>query len=345
MSATIEQIAQRVGVSPGTVSRVLNGKNKENRPAIAKRAERIRRVAAELGYRPNVAARQMLRGRFDLIALLNCGDLGFDWFPRSLLHGIHEKTASFGSRLAITEIEGRRFQDPDYAPDVLRESMVDGLIVHLGTHEEKTAGALFERDPLPVVYVNHKAELHSVYPDDVAGGEMAARGLIEAGHTEIGFLTGGIPSRRGAHHSEPDRAEGFGMAMRDAGLRPDRLCVDADYDRDDAVPYARRFLERYPDMTGVVTYKIELAISLREAAALTGRLNDLSIVCFHEREFHAATGIPMPTLVIPFRKVGETAAEMVEALIRKPDRPMRSRAVPYRWFDRKDTILPPRVKR
>src|SRR5271154_5907221 len=100
---TLEDVAARAGVSPGTVSRVLNGKNKENRPAIAKRSERIRRIALQLGYRPNAAARSISRGRFRAVAFVTCGDIGIDWYPISELNGIHAALDKLEWRLLFNE--------------------------------------------------------------------------------------------------------------------------------------------------------------------------------------------------------------------------------------------------
>jgi DNA-binding LacI/PurR family transcriptional regulator len=344
MAATIEQIAERVGVSAGTVSRVLNGKNKENRPAIARRADRIRRIANELGYRPNAAARQMLRGKFDLIALLNCGDLGFDWFPRPLLHGLHDRVAGFGSRLAITELPMEGFREPDFAPDVLRQSQFDGLIVHLSAPQiERQVQRYFNRDPLPVVYVNQKLPHRGVYPDEVQGGRMAASALIQAGHREIGFLTSGDPFRPDAHFSEADRAAGFRQVMEEHGLNPERFRRNLQWDHNDQVDDAKAYLHANPEMTAVVVYKIEMASALREAAHRLGRIDDLQLVLFHEAEFHANMSFRLPTLIIPFREVGVAAADMVQQLIDHHKVRPRSIAVPYAQFYGRDLIRPPRT--
>lgn len=341
MGVTIEQIAGHLGVSPGTVSRALNGKNKENRPSMIRRSQEIRQLASNLGYRPNLAARQMVRGRFDLISFLNCGAQGFDWFPRPLLHGIHDGVAAFGSRLAITEIARNQFAEPNYVPDVLSESMVDGAIVHLGMNPIPAASLMFENHPLPATYVNHKAKFNAVYPDELQGGEMAAQALIDAGHREIGFVTLNPPNHDGAHFSEIERVEGFRGAMRRHRLPDDRICTRGGGDDTNMIPYMLDYLDQYPQLTAVIAYKLEVAIALREAARIRSRLNRLSMLVFNDIPFQSSTGVPMPTLVIPFRSIGLASAEMVQQLISKSTELIPSLALPYTELTMHELIAPP----
>src|SRR5450755_342193 len=116
--STLEDIAARAGVSVGTVSRVLNGKNKENRPAIARRSEKIRRIALQLGYRPNVAARSMLRGTFRAVAFVTCGDLGNDWYPIAALNSIHARLEASQWRLMFNELPASKIGDPKLVPNL-----------------------------------------------------------------------------------------------------------------------------------------------------------------------------------------------------------------------------------
>ena len=80
--ATLAEIAREAGVSPATVSNVLNGRNKENWGSSARRADEIRAVAQRMGYRPNAAARATATGRFGAVALLLL--LGAVWLKKTV---------------------------------------------------------------------------------------------------------------------------------------------------------------------------------------------------------------------------------------------------------------------
>lgn len=332
---TLEDVATRAGVSPGTVSRVLNGKNKENRPAIAKRSEKIRRIALQLGYRPNVAARSMLRGAFRAVAFVTCGDLGNDWYPISALNSIHAALEASEWRLMFNELPASKIGDPKLVPNLFRETSVDGLIINLLPVFSEDLVEYFESQPLPCVWLNLKRPRGSVYPDETSGAELAVKYLIKRGHKRIGFFSRLFASP--THYSVMDRFAGYSSAMSAANLpahrhlpllgnRTEALQPAA------AMARARDFLERFADADAVVCYEHEEAICMMVAAERIGRRvpDTLEIVGFHEREIRSNSGLSIPTAIIPFRDLGAHAVEMVRQMIDSGDREIPSVAVPFK---------------
>jgi LacI family transcriptional regulator len=312
MAATIQDIAVRAGVSPGTVSRILNGKNKENRPTMIQRAARVRELATELGYRPNAAARSILSGKFGLVAFVTCGDWGADWFPRSVLHGIHQALEEQHLRLVITEVKADRLNDPKYAPTLVREASVDGIIVHLDTRYGQSAIDYFESLNIPVIWVNNLMPRRAVYPDDEPAARMLTEQLIAEGHRKIGYVRFG--QEFVAHYSVAARREGYRAAMAAAGL-PTREW-ERDYPGEalfGAEKMAAEFMDVCGDCTAAVCYEVSEAVTLHAAAARCGRRvpEDLKIVAFHEREVRSHTGLEIPTMLIPFYEIGYSAATML----------------------------------
>jgi LacI family transcriptional regulator len=346
---TIEEIAKQAGVSAGTVSRVLNGKNKEDRPAIARRCARIREIAQTLGYRPNVAARSMLRGRFGLVAFVTCGTIGLDWFPHPMLHGIHGALESADTRLTVNEIAAEKFEDEHFVPLLLRESTVDGMIIHLNPAFSDRIVPFFEGDRVPCAWVNAKRPLRCIYPDDFAGGVFATRDLIARGHKKIAFF-----NRTGLneswHFSESDRLAGYRHAMEQAGLEPilyDQGKVPRHELFKQVVDRARRALTAFGDATAVLCYEMEEAIPLWVACSERGiKLPaDLDILAFHETPIESETAIPVRTVIVPFKQVGIEAANMMNQMIETGQRELPSIAVPYAEIetDRPITLLPDAV--
>lgn len=333
MAVTIEEIARRAGVSAGTVSRILNGKNKENRPTIAKRAKRIRRIASEMGYRPNAAARSMIRGRFGLVALLTCGDLGFDWFAPSLLHGIHHSLESHDSRLVINEVCGSLLANPDYVPKLFQESAVDGVLVNVDTKLPNTTIPYFESQPFPTVLLNRKHSRRAVFPDEVMGGRLAAEHLMREGRRRIGYFKLSTPEKE-PHYSVHDRHTGFRHAMESAGLSASRSRLGYTVYSDklnNSVDCAESFIKEFPDVDGIVCYRIVDAIAMHAAMCRRGmRLGeDLDLIVFHEREIHSNTSIPMHTMIIPFKQVGIEAVNMIMATLEGGPEAEGATIVPY----------------
>ncbi|MEM1166516.1 MAG: LacI family DNA-binding transcriptional regulator [Planctomycetota bacterium] len=318
MTPTIQEIATRAGVSPGTVSRVLNGRNKENRPAIARRAEHIRQLAQEMGYRPNAAARSMISGRFGTMAFVTCGDLGFDWFPPALLHGVHTELDDRGYRLVMNELAGTELTSEIASPWLFREQAVDAILLHL---DAKIPGALerfHESHPSRVVLLNANLERDCVFPDEVAGGMIAGQHLIAAGHRAIGYFF--LDQAGEPHFSATDRRRGLEISMLEAGLAPALVLADADrYDpmKGNGTERAAAFLRAHPHCTAVVCYSMAEFTSMLSAALADGRHvpGDLTLLLFHDQPAHAVTGIATDTIIVPFASMGAASVSMAIDLI------------------------------
>ena len=330
-SVTLQQIADEAGVTRGQVSRVLNGRYKENRPAVARKAQRIRDIAEGLGYRPNVAARSVTKGSFGQVAFVTCGDLGFDWFAPELLHGVHESVEQDGQRLVIAEMSAQQMLEPDNMPRLFRESSVDGLLVNLDGKLSGEVLEAFDALKLPMVLLNQKRNSRCVYPDEIAGGAAAVRHLLGDGRRKIGYACLS-PQAKEPHYSRFDRLQGFWEALGEAELEP-AFVLDGDpryqgkLGNGDAI--LGELIDRHPDLDAVVCYGTNEALAVVLAAAkrgieLPGRLR---VVAFDHQVSHARTGVPVDTMVVPFKKVGTMGVQLLREMVREnsAQRPPRQR--------------------
>jgi DNA-binding LacI/PurR family transcriptional regulator len=329
---TLEEVARRAGVSAGTVSRVLNGLNKENRPAIARRSDHIRRVAAEMGYRPNAAARSISRGQFRAAAFVTCGDVGVDWYPIACLNGIHVGLDDRGWRLTFTELPAEKLTDSALVPHLFRETAVDGLIVNLLPAFSKSIVPYFEAQPLPCVWLNLKRKVRAVYPDDATAATDGVRWLHAKGYRRVGYYCRRF--REQPHYSVIDRFNGFLEGLRVTGLTGRRYWAPTGPGPSrfrQARDRATAFLQEFKDLDAVLCYEYGEAIPLIAAAERLGRRvpEDLEVVAFHEREVVDTSGLQVPTLIVPFYAVGLAAVTMLVELTERGDRDMPSVVVPY----------------
>ena len=111
---TLKTIAEKAGVSVHAVSRVLNGQNKENRPSAIARAEKIRTIARELGYRPNAAAQAMKQGAFKSIMLLMSHDVHTAFLSNTTMVSMQEMLNSYGYRLMFTILPPRMEAETEF---------------------------------------------------------------------------------------------------------------------------------------------------------------------------------------------------------------------------------------
>lgn len=225
---TSVDVARLAGVSQSAVSRVFT----PGASASAKTAEKVRKAAEQLGYRPNVLARAMMTGRSRIVGVV-VAYLENQFYPMAL------------------ELLSRALQDRGYhilvfmagnSTDKISEVMaelldyqVDGII---------TASVAMSNDlavrcsaaGIPVVMFNRGQDdlrLSEVTSDNVAGGRRAAEFLADGGHKRIAHIMGWQGSSTGR-----DRAAGFCAGLAARGLKPLAM-VDGEYSRDRAAAVAR----------------------------------------------------------------------------------------------------------
>jgi DNA-binding LacI/PurR family transcriptional regulator len=211
--ATIVTVAHRAQVSRQTVSNVLNTPHLV-RPETK---ERVLRAIEELGYRANLAARQMRTGRSRLVAVriepTQDGISGtvIDRF----LHGLTEAGAPAGYRVMLYSAIDADTEIAAY-DDLLTAHEPDGFVL-LDTHHGDVRTSWLAERGVPFVTFGRPWGASDGHPwvdvDGAAGTAAATRHLIEAGHERIGFL--GWPP--GSDIGE-DRRAGWDRELRTAGL-------------------------------------------------------------------------------------------------------------------------------
>lgn len=334
MPVTLKQLAAHVGVSVPTVSLILNGKGERYSEATQ---AAVRRAADELGYRPNASARAMQSQRHRAAALLYRQDQSF--LPLHLLRGLGRTLAAAEMHLVLEELTRSEIESESlYAPKLLRELCVDGLLVFHAAGVEADVLRLIQRQHIPTVWLHQDGDHGCVRPDDAGAMAAAVARLVALGHRRIAYLDFHTRGRRraGLYDAHRDRIDGYRTGMRAAGL-PARVVREPMppeelYGRGDGrrVAAARALLAGDDRPTAVVTGgPVEALPTLLAAAALGLEVPaDLSLVTVGERPCHEA-GIALTTLVVPFRAEGQAAAEMLVARLRDPAKPQPSVIVPH----------------
>jgi LacI family transcriptional regulator len=199
-------IAEEVGLSMMTVSRVLSGNGKVA-PATA---QKIQEVAERLKYRPNRLVRAMRIGRSGLIGVVLPAGLGS--FYALVLGGVHDHFAERDASLLLSQVHGNRgemaIEDELKVLHRLIELRVDGIILR-PANDEATPHYFEEilARGIPMVVIDRylpNFPCDFVGTDDVAGGEEAASILLARGLKHLLLVTAGdkVATSR-------DRAAGF----------------------------------------------------------------------------------------------------------------------------------------
>ncbi len=331
--ATISDIATRAGVSPMTVSRVLNGAE-YNRPTFRERAERIRAIAEELGYKPNTSARAIRKGRFDAITLLLSTNYSASYVPPDMLLAIHNQLAQHGMTLNLSQLPDEQLMQSDALPRLLREKSSDGLIIDY-THSipDQITQVIREGD-VPWVWLNVKRERNVIRPDDFGAGRMATEHLLELGHRRIAYRRQHRLTDE-SHYSSQDRYEGFITAMKDAGLEP----IEVAPSDPDHHPDAREFLDLPEPPTAIIAYSPTAAGNIMIACAERGLKcpQDLSVVTFASMPTSMVRDFQ--TLKVPERAMGEQAVDMLINRIETGEHQSPC-ILPFEW-EQGNTTAPP----
>lgn len=310
---TIAEIAHVAGVSEHTASRALRGLEQGLRSDAKARAERIRKIAQERGYRPNAAARAMKARCTGNIALINSTDSSVRSNLHSeMLHGIAGVLETHRMHLILSQMSDAQLTDPGYVPQILQEWACDGLLINYHVSIPARLPKLIRKHRIPSIWINVKLAADCVYPDDLAAGRIATEHLLALGHRRIGYVDYfNFPDH---HYSRDDRRQGYLDAMAAAGLAPDLLVPAAG---DNLEPRAREathaWLQRGHRPTAVVAYGSNYAELFTDAAARLGLFvpDHISLAAIANNALGTVSGMSTTSVVVAHHEVGAVAAHLL----------------------------------
>jgi LacI family transcriptional regulator len=309
---TIRDVAERAGVSVGSVSNALNRPDYVAEETLS----RIREAIAELGYVRNGAARQLGGGRSSAIGLMA---LYLGPFFNEVTRGV-EAAASADDQLVILCDSGGDLTRENRQLRLLEEQRVLGILMTpSGRSRSKLARQIRARGT-PIVLLDHRSASRdqcSVWVDDVQGGRLAAQHLIELGHRRIGLINGPPEITQCV-----DRRHGFVSALRRANVEP----TDADeVDRAPTISAgelaARRFLERRKPPTAIFCINDLMALGAEHAILAAGlRIpDDIAVIGYDDVHFAAMALVPLTSIRQPAYELGHRAAELLLDEASNPD--------------------------
>ena len=313
MGVSIRDVADRAGVSLGTVSNALN---RPDRVAPAT-LERVRAAIIELGFIRNEAARQLRTGRSRTIALLVL-DMGNPFFT-DIARGVERVATQRGLSLILSSSDTTTDRQRHYL-SLFQEQRSYGVLL---TPVGRDLGRIndLRRNGVPVVLVDRAGSSRqcSVSVDDVAGARLAASHLLELDHQRIAFAGGPTTV-----HQVADRIAGVRQAMAEAG-RPetDLTIVDKVGMTIDGGRQAGRAIMDMPRRrrpTAVVCGNDLIALGLLQHALRSDVAvpEELAIVGYDDIEFASAAAVPLTSVRQPSIDLGAAAAELLIDEVERP---------------------------
>jgi DNA-binding LacI/PurR family transcriptional regulator len=298
---TIARVAYEAGVGVGTVSRVINGSSAVSDAT----RRRVLDVVAELGYEPNPTARALSTGRTRSIGVIA------PFFTRSSiierLRGVAPALAGAGYQMILFNVERPEQRDAIFRSLIGR---VDGLLsitlAPTPADLERLAAA-----GVPVVLVDQAHDhLPTVVVDDVAGGMMATKHLLELGHERIAFAGDTVDAVHGASASSR-RCVGYQRALADAGVPVRSELVKLRPHGRGAASIARSLLDLDSPPTAVFAACDLQALGMIDALESLGANvpGDVSVVGFDDVEVARYAGLT--TVAQPLEVSGRRGAELL----------------------------------
>lgn len=304
--ATIHDVARSAGVSPSTVSRVLNH---SLHPVSPGGQRRVLAAARRLGYIPNMLARSLLRHETSAIGVL-IPDISNPYYA-AILRGIEDAIGPTGRAVILCNTDRQAEKQQAYLM-ALMERRVDGVIVAGGAFDQADVDLV--RGRMPVVAIGrHRVRLPSVRVDNIAAGAMATDHLLSLGHRRIALLAGPSTSLTAS-----DRQRGCRRALRAARVPFDGgLVVEVGFSAEGGSRGARRLIERGRVPTAIVASNDQAAIgAVRALHDLGLRVPDnISVIGFDDAPLAAFTVPALTTVSIPMREMGSEAGRLLLSLL------------------------------
>lgn len=302
---TIQDVADRAGVSTATVSRVLN----DSGYASEATRERVQAAIDHLQYRPDRTAKALAEGSTPTIAV--AVPTFTTPFHNELLKGVRSRLDDVNADLLLCDL---KWEDPvSSLRTFLARGAMDGL---LATGLPGETAIRDELDTLgrPVVLVGSKwEEFDSFSWDETVGARRATEHLLNRGHTQIGMITTDQPSPiRNA------RIRGYQTALEDAGLepRPERIVTGhtkkhAGFSEEAGYEAMLRFLQRDAELTAIFASSDVQAIGAWQALREQGRSvpEDVALVGYDDLKISRFMGLS--SVAQNMHDIGEAATDLL----------------------------------
>ena len=310
---TMHDVARAAGVSPATVSRVVN----DERYIRAQTRAAVEQAIADLGYQRNESARALRDGQAtDTIALVIEDVANPFW---SAITGGAEEVARRHRHMLVV---GSTRHSPDRERDLLRDLVlrrrVDGVLVVPTAQPQHDLHAELSRWA-PIVFIDREPAglaADAVLLDNQGGARRAVEYLIGRGHRRIGYIGGDPTVTTGAK-----RLAGYRQALKSAGLPAEPPLIRLNVHTTADAHRAAAELIRRPGADAVFADNNRMAVGVLHAVHEHG--GPVGVAAFDDVELAALLTQPVTLVTYDAAALGAHAAELLFARINGADGPPR----------------------
>lgn len=310
--ATLHDIARRAGVSLTTVTRALHGK-----PDISEETRnRVRGLARELGYQPNMLARALRLQKSKVIGVI-IADISNPYFAR-LVKGVEETARREGYTVILCNTNDQGEVEKESLSTLLELRIAGLLAVPVDVHH-------YEGIWVPLVFLARRAgtqvephRFNYVVNDDAKGGYLATSHLIQRGYRRIAFVNGPRHFSAAVGH-----LEGYRRALEEASIPFDpSLVVPGNLTMEDGYRASKRLLSKEHIPMAVFCYSDYVATGVVRAVKEAGLKmpNEVGVVGYDDIDIVSLLDVPLSTVSQPINSIGARATEILVELIKHPEK-------------------------
>lgn len=332
MSATIKDVAKLAGVSPSTVSRVLNDSYLVKKDT----ARQVLEAVKKLNYRPNDPARSL---RTDSSSLIGFIGLGLDnVFISSLLRGIKSGSLDLGYAMLFGDSDGEYHQEIYYL-DLMEQKRVEGIILISSSIDSKLLNNIKNRD-FPVVIASAIVtdhEIACVSVDNLTASYEATEYLIKRGCQKIGIIRGPYADLV----TSEERIKGLRLAFKNHNIPyVEDYVYEGDFTYESGYEGASFLLESMEEIHAIYAFNDAMAIGAMKWVLEKGLRvpEDISIMGFDDIEINKYVRPTLTSVAQSGYDLGLKSVEMLNRLIKGENLKHKNKLyIPHRLIVRGST--------
>ncbi len=334
---TLKDVAERAGVSFKTVSRVIN-----HEPNVANETyEKVNRAISELHYVPNLAARNLSRGKARAIGLVTGWPINTP-YTSTLIEQCFEESNRNGYNMVLFS-PGKGIDRK--ITDAFLGKQVDGIVMDTNVAEDDELIRQLHVLNIPYVVIhpnrkNGRTNASFIQIDNVQAARQAVDYLISLGHRAIGFI-----NNHWGLNQEDERRQGYCQALKEAGIQLRDGWIYSNTNKAFQLAYTgtKFLLEKHPELTAIFAATDDMAMGVVSAVWQMGLKvpDDISVVGFDDITYATMITPPLTTVHQPIVEISQTAVDHLISLIEDPGTQHIDLVMPTQLVIR-DTCKPPR---
>lgn len=307
---TIADIAREAQVSIKTVSRALN-----NEPYVRDDTRtRVLRAAANLGYAPNISARQLAGKRSYVIAHF-FDNPSLDYVSR-IYDGVREACHKSGYYAIAERLRPLKSNYQKSIIQFLQRFAIDGAVLSPPLSDDRRLIKELQDRNIPCALLS-PGEYHAgcahVMVDDADAASKVAQLMLAGGHKKFAFVSG-----LKSHRASASREAGFRGHLEQQNISSaDLVTVRGDFSLKSGFEAYEQVISQMPDVTAIFTANDDMAVGVIMAALKQGRTvpESLHVVGFDDSPFARTMWPSVTTVAQPVSLMAETATQQIIAEI------------------------------